>query len=110
MLHDAEDVVHPLELALFDQLMIAPVLFTARAAADRPGFAVDQRTLLREFAEAHSKRWSCAKRSGGSIPLAARCAIAREPSQDCRDARRSAVRRRQHDRGLRTWMRLERSG
>ena len=50
VLHDAEDLVHPLELTLFDQLIDRAARHPAAgAAAGRPGIALDQRPLLRRI-------------------------------------------------------------
>jgi adsorption protein B len=81
VLHDSEDVVHPLELRIFASLI------------DRAGVIqlpvlplVDSSSLLvsghycDEFAEAHSKELVVREAVGASIPLAGvGCAIARTP-------------------------------
>ncbi len=81
VLHDAEDVVHPLELELFDRLIDragviqVPVLpLVDRASPWISGHYCD------EFAEAHAKEMVVREAVGASIPLAGvGCAIAREP-------------------------------
>ncbi len=81
VLHDAEDVVHPLELALFDRLIgragviQLPVLpLTDRGSRWIAGHYCD------EFAEAHAKELVVREAVGAAIPLAGvGCAIAREP-------------------------------
>ncbi len=81
VLHDAEDVVHPLELALFDRLIDRagviqlPVLpLIDRGSQWISGHYCD------EFAEAHAKEMVVREAVGASIPLAGvGCAIAREP-------------------------------
>jgi adsorption protein B len=81
VLHDAEDVVHPLELALFDQLIDragviqVPVLpLVDRSSPWIGGHYCD------EFAEAHAKEMVVREAIGASIPLAGvGCAMAREP-------------------------------
>ena len=79
MLHDAEDVVHPLELALFDRLIDRagviqlPVLpLTDRDSPWIAGHYCD------EFAEAHVKELVVREAIGAAIPLAGvGCAISR---------------------------------
>jgi adsorption protein B len=81
VLHDAEDVVHPLELGLFDglidragviQLPVLPLIDPASNWIS--GHYCD------EFAEAHAKEMVVREAVGASIPLAGvGCAIAREP-------------------------------
>jgi adsorption protein B len=81
VLHDAEDVVHPLELSLFDrlidragviQLPVLPLIDTGSQWIS--GHYCD------EFAEAHAKEMVVREAVGASIPLAGvGCAIAREP-------------------------------
>ena len=81
VLHDAEDVVHPLELGLFDRLIDRagviqlPVLpLIDRSSPWISGHYCD------EFAEAHAKEMVVREAVGASIPLAGvGCAIAREP-------------------------------
>jgi adsorption protein B len=81
VLHDAEDVVHPLELGLFDRLIDragviqVPVLpLVDRSSPWISGHYCD------EFAEAHAKEMVVREAVGASIPLAGvGCAIAREP-------------------------------
>jgi adsorption protein B len=81
VLHDAEDLVHPLEFALFDRLI------------DRAGVIqlpvlplIDPRSrwiaghYCDEFAESHAKEMVVREAIGAAIPLAGvGCAIAREP-------------------------------
>ena len=103
MLHDAEDVVHPLELSLFDQLIDrAGVIQLPVLPLIDPSSRWISGHYCDEFAEAHAKELVVREAVGASIPLAGvGCAIAREPL-----ARLAAmhdgrpVRRRQHDRGL----------
>jgi len=81
ILHDAEDVVHPLELRVFDllseraalvQLPVIPL--TDRGSPWISGHYCD------EFAEAHIKELVVREAVGASIPLAGvGCAIARRP-------------------------------
>ena len=81
VLHDAEDVVHPLELTLFDQLIDRaaviqlPVLPLVDASSPWiSGHYCD------EFAEAHIKELVVREAVGAAIPLAGvGCAIARAP-------------------------------
>ena len=81
VLHDAEDVVHPLELGLFDRLIEragviqVPVLpLVDRSSPWISGHYCD------EFAEAHAKEMVVREAVGASIPLAGvGCAIARQP-------------------------------
>ena len=81
VLHDAEDVVHPLELALFDRLIEragviqVPVLpLVDRSSPWISGHYCD------EFAETHAKEMVVREAVGASIPLAGvGCAIARGP-------------------------------
>jgi adsorption protein B len=81
VLHDAEDVVHPLELALFDRLIgragviQLPVLpLTDPASPWISGHYCD------EFAEAHAKELVVREAIGAAVPLAGvGCAIARDP-------------------------------
>jgi adsorption protein B len=81
VLHDSEDVVHPLELALFDRLIERagviqlPVLpLTDPASPWIAGHYCD------EFAEAHAKEMVVREAIGASVPLAGvGCAIARDP-------------------------------
>jgi adsorption protein B len=81
VLHDAEDVVHPLELGLFDRLIEragviqVPVMpLVDRSSPWISGHYCD------EFAEAHAKEMVVREAVGAAIPLAGvGCAIAREP-------------------------------
>lgn len=81
VLHDAEDLVHPLELALFDrmveraaaiQLPVVPLIHPASRWVS--GHYCD------EFAESHGKELVVREAVGAAIPLAGvGCAIARAP-------------------------------
>ncbi|HET9811645.1 MAG TPA: glycosyl transferase family protein [Sphingomicrobium sp.] len=81
VLHDSEDVVHPLELAVFNglidragviQLPVQPLL--DRRSRWIAGHYCD------EFAEAHTKELVVREAVGASIPLAGvGCALARDP-------------------------------
>src|SRR5918998_4839847 len=81
VLHDAEDVVHPLELGLFDRLIeragviqVPVVPLVDRSSPWISGHYCD------EFAEAHAKEMVVREAVGAAIPLAGvGCAIAREP-------------------------------
>ena len=81
VLHDAEDLVHPLEFALFDRLigraaMIQLPVVPLVDAGSRwiAGHYCD------EFAEAHGKELVVREAIGAAVPLAGvGCAIAREP-------------------------------
>ena len=103
VLHDAEDVVHPLELRIFDglidraaviQLPVLPLIDPASRWVS--GHYCD------EFAEAHIKELVVREAVGAAIPLAGvGCAIARGPlAKLAAHTGRQAVRRDQHDRGL----------
>lgn len=80
VLHDAEDLVHPLELSLFDQLIDRagviqlPVLPLVDSSSRWiSGHYCD------EFAEAHTKELVVREAIGASVPLAGvGCAIARD--------------------------------
>jgi adsorption protein B len=81
VLHDAEDLVHPLELALFDRLIDRAGLIQLPVLplpdADSPWIAGH---YCDEFAEAHIKELVVREAVGAAIPLAGvACAIAREP-------------------------------
>jgi adsorption protein B len=80
VLHDAEDVVHPLELLLFDELIgrAALVQLPVLPLVD-PSSRWIGGHYCDEFAEAHSKELVVREAVGASIPLAGvGCAIARE--------------------------------
>ena len=81
VLHDAEDVVHPLELALFDQLIQrAGVIQLPVLPLIDPTSQWISGHYCDEFAEAHAKEMVVREAVGASIPLAGvGCAIAREP-------------------------------
>ena len=103
MLHDAEDVVHPLELKLFDRLIEHAGLVQLPVV---PLIDPDSRWIgghyCDEFAEAHIKELVVREAVGAAIPLAGvGCAIERGRAVAAgRAPRRPPVRRRQHDRGL----------
>ena len=81
VLHDAEDVVHPLELAVFNALIdrAAVIQLPVQPLPDRSSRWVAGH-YCDEFAEAHSKELIVREAVGASIPLAGvGCAIAREP-------------------------------
>jgi adsorption protein B len=81
VLHDAEDVVHPLELSLFDRLIErAGVIQLPVLPLIDPGSNWISGHYCDEFAEAHAKEMVVREAVGASIPLAGvGCAIAREP-------------------------------
>ena len=81
VLHDAEDVVHPLELLLFDQLIErAGVIQLPVLPLIDPSSRWISGHYCDEFAEAHAKEMVVREAVGASIPLAGvGCAIAREP-------------------------------
>jgi adsorption protein B len=81
VLHDAEDVVHPLELALFDQLIDrAGVIQLPVLPLIDPHSRWIAGHYCDEFAEAHAKEMVVREAVGAAIPLAGvGCAIAREP-------------------------------
>ncbi len=81
MLHDSEDVVHPLELVVFNALIDRAALIQLPVQP-----LPDQRSrwisghYCDEFAEAHTKELVVREAIGASIPLAGvGCAIARAP-------------------------------
>jgi adsorption protein B len=81
VLHDAEDVVHPLELVVFNSLIERAALIQLPVLP-----LVDPRSpwiaghYCDEFAEAHGKELIVREAVGASVPLAGvGCAIAREP-------------------------------
>src|SRR4029453_10992246 len=78
-LHDAEDVVHPLELALFDQLIgrAALIQLPVLPLVD-PSSQWISGHYCDEFAESHGKELVVREAVGASIPLAGvGCAIER---------------------------------
>ena len=81
VLHDAEDVIHPLELALFDRLIgRAGVIQLPVLPLVDPSSNWISGHYCDEFAEAHAKEMVVREAIGASIPLAGvGCAIAREP-------------------------------
>jgi adsorption protein B len=81
VLHDAEDVVHPLELKLFDRLIdrAALIQLPVLPLVD-PGSRWVSGHYCDEFAEAHIKELVVREAVGAAIPLAGvGCAIARGP-------------------------------
>lgn len=81
VLHDAEDIVHPLELKLFDRLVerAALVQLPVLPLPDRGSRWISGH-YCDEFAEAHIKELAVREAVGASIPLAGvGCAIARRP-------------------------------
>ena len=81
VLHDAEDVVHPLELKLFDRLIdrAAVIQLPVLPLIDRGSRWVSGH-YCDEFAEAHIKELVVREAVGAAIPLAGvGCAIARGP-------------------------------
>ena len=81
VLHDAEDVVHPLELKLFDRLIdrAAVVQLPVLPLVDRSSRWISGH-YCDEFAEAHIKELVVREAVGAAIPLAGvACAIARKP-------------------------------
>ncbi|MGH6659321.1 MAG: glycosyl transferase family protein, partial [Sphingomicrobium sp.] len=81
VLHDAEDVVHPLELKIFDRLVerTAIVQLPVLPLPDRGSRWISGH-YCDEFAEAHVKELVVREAVGASIPLAGvGCAIARRP-------------------------------
>ncbi|MGI8705843.1 MAG: glycosyl transferase family protein [Sphingomicrobium sp.] len=81
VLHDAEDVVHPLELAVFNALIdrAGVIQLPVQPLPDRNSRWVAGH-YCDEFAEAHAKELVVREAVGASIPLAGvGCAIAREP-------------------------------
>ena len=81
VLHDAEDVVHPLELKLFARLIDrAAVIQLPVLPLSDPGSRWISGHYCDEFAEAHIKELVVREAVGASIPLAGvGCAIARAP-------------------------------
>ena len=81
VLHDAEDVVHPLELKLFDRLIdrAAVIQLPVLPLVDRGSRWVSGH-YCDEFAEAHIKELVVREAVGAAIPLAGvGCAVARKP-------------------------------
>jgi adsorption protein B len=81
VLHDAEDVVHPLELVVFNSLIdrAAIIQLPVQPLPD-PSSRWISGHYCDEFAEAHSKELVVREAIGASIPLAGvGCAIARAP-------------------------------
>ncbi len=81
VLHDAEDVVHPLELKLFDQLIerAGVIQLPVLPLIDASSWWISGH-YCDEFAEAHAKEMVVREAVGASIPLAGvGCAIARAP-------------------------------
>ncbi|CAN5134899.1 hypothetical protein BH24PSE1_BH24PSE1_02300 [soil metagenome] len=81
VLHDAEDLVHPLELAVFNRLIDrAGVIQLPVQPLPDPRSRWISGHYCDEFAEAHAKEMVVREAVGASIPLAGvGCAIAREP-------------------------------
>jgi adsorption protein B len=81
VLHDSEDVVHPLELVVFNGLIdrAALIQLPVQPLPD-PRSRWVAGHYCDEFAEAHSKELVVREAVGASVPLAGvGCAIAREP-------------------------------
>ena len=81
VLHDAEDVVHPLELAVFNSLIdrAALIQLPVQPLPDRNSRWIAGH-YCDEFAEAHAKELVVREAVGASVPLAGvGCAIARDP-------------------------------
>jgi adsorption protein B len=81
VLHDAEDVIHPLELKLFDALIDrAAVIQLPVLPLPDPASRWIGNHYCDEFAEAHIKELVVREAVGAAIPLAGvGCAIARKP-------------------------------
>jgi adsorption protein B len=81
ILHDSEDVVHPLELAVFDRLIDrAGVIQLPVLPLVDPDSHWISGHYCDEFAEAHTKDLIVREAVGAAIPLAGvGCAIARDP-------------------------------
>ena len=81
VLHDSEDVVHPLELAVFNSLIErAGIIQLPVQPLPDPSSRWVAGHYCDEFAEAHCKELVVREAIGASIPLAGvGCAIAREP-------------------------------
>ena len=81
VLHDAEDVVHPLELRIFDGLIdrAAVIQLPVLPLPDRHSRWISGH-YCDEFAEAHIKELVVREAVGAAVPLAGvGCAIARKP-------------------------------
>ena len=81
VLHDAEDVVHPLELRVFDRLIdrAAVIQLPVLPLPDRNSRWISGH-YCDEFAEAHVKELVVREAVGAAVPLAGvGCAIARKP-------------------------------
>lgn len=81
VLHDAEDVVHPYELRIFDGLIdrAALIQLPVHPLPDPHSRWVSGH-YCDEFAEAHTKELVVREAVGAAIPLAGvRCAVARKP-------------------------------
>jgi adsorption protein B len=81
VLHDSEDVVHPLELVVFNSLLdrAALIQLPVQPLPD-PGSRWVAGHYCDEFAEAHTKELVVREAVGASVPLAGvGCAIARKP-------------------------------
>ena len=81
VLHDSEDVVHPLELTVFNSLIdrAGVIQLPVQPLLD-PGSRWIAGHYCDEFAEAHAKELVVREAIGASVPLAGvGCAIAREP-------------------------------
>jgi len=81
VLHDAEDVIHPLELVVFNSLIdrAALIQLPVQPLPD-PRSRWIAGHYCDEFAEAHTKELVVREAVGASVPLAGvGCAIAREP-------------------------------
>lgn len=81
VLHDAEDVVHPLELRIFDRLIDrAAVIQLPVLPLPDPHSRWISGHYCDEFAEAHIKELVVREAVGAAVPLAGvGCAIARKP-------------------------------
>src|SRR3954454_10212181 len=81
VLHDSEDVVHPLELRIFDRLIDrAAVIQLPVLPLPDPHSRWISGHYCDEFAEAHAKELVVREAVGAAIPLAGvGCAIARNP-------------------------------
>ncbi|HUP68167.1 MAG TPA: glycosyl transferase family protein [Sphingomicrobium sp.] len=81
VLHDAEDVIHPLELKIFDRLIDrAAVIQLPVLPLPDPNSRWISGHYCDEFAEAHVKELVVREAIGAAIPLAGvGCAIARRP-------------------------------
>lgn len=89
VIHDAEDVVHPGELRIFDRLIgpHAAVQLPVLPLVDR-GSRLVSGHYIDEFAEAHAKQLVVREALGAGLPLAGvGCAIAREALESIATAR-----------------------